>query len=186
VEANAAANAAGAARAGDAAQYTFAVRSGCRLECNPGHCAACAMAWNEGLHPVHARIRKAYEVEAQEETAVVNIAGDAAEETAFLAGLGLLWCRHDCGDYLLTLQKCRFHGECQRCTAVNRREKEQASARNLFYEPHSEAVRQSKELVRAEWVRWLDSWVSEWAEENGVRWRQEFDQQVAEAAARRG
>ena len=90
-----AANAVVVARADDAAQYTFAVRAGCRLECNPGHCAACALAWNEGRHPVHAQIRKTYEVETQEETTVVNIAGNAAEETSFLAGLGWLWCGHD-------------------------------------------------------------------------------------------
>ena len=69
---------------------------------------------------------------------------------------------------------------------MNLREKEQAIARNLFYEPHSEAVRQSKERVRAECVHWLDSWGSEWSEENGVLWRQEFDRQVEEAAESRG
>jgi hypothetical protein len=69
---------------------------------------------------------------------------------------------------------------------VNLREKEQTITRNLFYEPHSEALWQSKELVRAECVRWLDSWGSEWAEENGVLCRQEFDWQVEEAVASRG
>ena len=180
--ANTAGNAAGNA-AGDAARYTFAVRAGCRLECNPGHCAACALAWNEGRHPVHARIRKAYEVEAQDEAPMPV---DAEEEAAFLHGLQRLWCRHDCGDYLVTRQKCRFHGECQRCTAVKRREQEQASAKNLFYEPHREEVRQSKERVRAEWRSWMDSWNSDRSEASGVRWRQDFERQLAEATARRG
>ncbi len=125
-----------------------------------------------------------HEVEAQDETPMPV---DAEEEAAFLAGLGLLWYEPKyCGDYLVTRQKCRFHGECQRCTAVKRREQEQASAKNLFYEPHREEVRQSKERVRAEWRSWMDSWNSDRSEASGVRWRQDFERQLAEATARRG
>ena len=51
---------------------------------------------------------------------------------------------------------------------MNRKEKELASAKNLFYEQHSDEVRQSKERVCAEWRRWMDSWGSEWAEESGA------------------
>ncbi len=36
------------------------VRAGCRLECSPGHCTACWQQYNEGLHPVHARILAVY------------------------------------------------------------------------------------------------------------------------------
>ena len=173
----------GGANAAGAARYTFAVRAGCRLECNPGHCAACALAWNEGRHPVHARIRKAYEVETQDE---LPMPVDAQEDAAFLHGLQRLWGRHDCSDDLVTRQKCRFHGECQRCTAVKRREQEQASAKNQFYEPHREEVRLSKERVRSEWRNWMDSWNSDRSEASGVRWRQDFERQLAEATARRG
>ena len=163
--------------------WKFEVRAGCRLECNPGHCAACALAWNEGRHPVHARIRAAYEVQAQDE---LPMPVDAQEDAAFLHGLQRLWCRHDCSDYLVTRVKCKFHGECQRCTAVKRREQEQASAKNHFYEPHREDVRLSKERVRIKWRSWMDSWNSDRSEANGVRWRQDFERQLAEATARRG
>ena len=74
----------------------------------------------------------------------------------------------------------------QKEAAVKRREQEQASAKNQFYEPHREEVRLSKERVRAEWRSWMDSWNSDRSEASGVRWRQDFERQLAEATARRG
>ena len=84
---------------------------GVQARVQPGALRGVRAGVERGAAPCAARIRKAYEVEVQDETPIVGMAGDEAEEEAFLGGLGLLWCRHDCGDYLLRRKKCRFHGE---------------------------------------------------------------------------
>jgi hypothetical protein len=170
-----AAGAAGADGAGGA--YTFRVLPGCRLECYPGACKACFNS--KDRHAVWVRIRAAYELEAPEE---VPLPVDARAEAEFVAGLGRFWCRDDCGDYLKTRVKCRFHGECQRCSAVNRREKDRAAAHTLFYEAQRTEVQESRDLAQARWQCWLDSWKLGAA---GVRWRAGFEQELVDLTLRR-
>jgi hypothetical protein len=172
-----AAGAAGEAGAAGAA-YTFGVLPGCKLECYPGACKACFNS--KDRHAVWVRIRAAYEIEARDE---VSLPVDARAEAEFLAGLGRFWCRDDCGDYLKTRVKCRFHGECQRCSAVNRREKDCAAANTLFYEAHRNEVQESRDLAQAQFQCWLDSWKLEGVP--GAQWRAAFEQELVELTLRR-
>jgi TPP-dependent trihydroxycyclohexane-1,2-dione (THcHDO) dehydratase len=168
---------AGAAGAAGGGAYTFGVLPGCRLECYPGACKACFNS--KDRHTVWVRIRSAYEIETQEE---VPLPVDARAEAEFVAGLGRFWCRHDCGDYLKTRVKCRFHGKCQRCSAVNRREKDRAAAHTLFYEEQRTEVQESRDLAQAQWQCWLESWKNGVA---GARWRGGFKQDLVALTLRR-